>query len=119
MNSVNCCDPDGTKIGQAIVCCDLTREMTVQMELSQAVAAKLLTLVDHVHDKSEQKSALTAQEMKILRLVGHGKGNSEIAEEAHISQATVRSHLKNIYRKLNLSSRAAAVSYAIRNELVL
>jgi DNA-binding CsgD family transcriptional regulator len=61
---------------------------------------------------------LTHQEVRILRLVGQGLRNDEIAEQAHISASTVRSHLKSVYRKLKLGSRAEAVSYAIRNHLV-
>jgi len=60
---------------------------------------------------------LTSQELRVLRLVGGGLGNDEIARRMAISVATVRSHLKRLYRKLHLRSRAEAVSFATRNHL--
>ena len=47
----------------------------------------------------------------------HAEDNT-LADEFEISLSTVRSHLKNIYRKLGLSSRAEAVSFAARNNLL-
>jgi LuxR family transcriptional regulator, maltose regulon positive regulatory protein len=49
--------------------------------------------------------------------VGQGLGNDDIARNAHISPSTVRSHLKNLYRKLNLGSRAEAVRFAVLHHL--
>lgn len=56
--------------------------------------------------------ALSAREDQILRLVADGLTNREIAEQLYISRYTVESHIKNIYRKLAVSSRTMAVRTA-------
>jgi DNA-binding CsgD family transcriptional regulator len=61
---------------------------------------------------------LTGREMEVLALVATGKTNREIAEDLAISQKTVARHLSNIFIKLEVSSRAAATSYAYRHDLV-
>ncbi len=53
--------------------------------------------------------ALSPRETQILTLVADGLTNREIAEELNISQYTVASHIKNIYRKLSVSSRTRAI----------
>lgn len=58
---------------------------------------------------------LTPQEMKVLRLVGDGLSNRQIAEKMQVAPSTVRSHLKHLYSKLGLRSRSEAVSYALRS----
>ncbi len=61
---------------------------------------------------------LTARELEVLRLVAQGKSDAEVAEELVVSPHTVHRHVANIRTKLGLSSRAAAVAYAARNELI-
>jgi DNA-binding CsgD family transcriptional regulator len=117
LHATHCLDHDGTELGRALLICDVTSERTVQVELSQAVATRLLDLTSG-HMPPEPVANLTHQELRILRLVGRGLGNDEIGEKTNISPSTVRSHLKSLYRKLNLGSRAEAVSYAVRNHLV-
>ncbi|MDQ1736575.1 MAG: hypothetical protein QOH56_2826 [Pseudonocardiales bacterium] len=53
---------------------------------------------------------LSLRELQILRLVAMGRTNGAIAHAMSISPRTVAKHLENIYRKLNVSSRAAAVA---------
>jgi pimeloyl-ACP methyl ester carboxylesterase/DNA-binding CsgD family transcriptional regulator len=53
---------------------------------------------------------LSAREDEVLRWVGRGKGNAEIATALYISESTVRKHLQNAYRKLGVSSRTGAVA---------
>ena len=115
-NATRYVDDQGAEVGRALLFCDVTAEQRVQVELSQAVARRLLALTSG-HMPPEPVANLTHQEVRILRLVGRGLGNEEIAEEAGISPSTVRSHLKSLYRKLGLHSRAEAVSYAARNNL--
>lgn len=52
---------------------------------------------------------LSPRESQILRLVGQGLGNREIAEQLHLSRYTVECHIKHIYRKLAVSSRTRAI----------
>lgn len=60
----------------------------------------------------------TARELEVLALVARGKTNREIAVELTVSEHTVRRHLQNLYRKLGVSSRAAATAYAFEHELL-
>lgn len=61
---------------------------------------------------------LTKRELDVLRLVAMGMSDREIAEALFISYGTARTHVRNILDKLDVSSRAAATSYALRNHIV-
>ena len=58
---------------------------------------------------------LTARELDVLKLIGKGRSNPEIADELSISEVTVKSHIGHIFVKLNLRDRAAAIVYAYDN----
>ena len=55
---------------------------------------------------------LTPRQTDLLRLVAAGHTNTQIARRLGISEATVRTHLENIYRRLQVPSRTAAVTRA-------
>ena len=61
---------------------------------------------------------LTGREMCILRLMADGKHNGEIAMELSISVQTVKCHVHNVLRKLNVSGRTQAVAEAFRQGLL-
>jgi DNA-binding CsgD family transcriptional regulator len=65
-------------------------------------------------DQHEDAPALTHREREILRCVAAGFQNKEIARELHISHATVRNHIQNLLRKLDVHSKLEAVSLAFR-----
>ena len=54
--------------------------------------------------------SLTAQERRVLRLVATGLSNAEIAGQLVVAPSTVRKHLENVYRKLGVTSRMAAIA---------
>lgn len=56
-------------------------------------------------EKQLKKESLTAQEQKIVTAILEDKSNKEIAAEMHVSLSTVKTHINNIYKKLNISSR--------------
>lgn len=60
-------------------------------------------------------SLLTFQENRVLSLVAEALSNKEIASELGISPCTVKRHLENILRKLELRNRVEAATYAVRN----
>jgi LuxR family transcriptional regulator, maltose regulon positive regulatory protein len=60
---------------------------------------------------------LTAREVEVLRLIAAGLTDAQIAEQLVISPRTVNAHLTSIYRKIAVSSRAAATRYAIEHHL--
>lgn len=61
---------------------------------------------------------LTEREVEVLRLIGLGHANNEIADQLGISVRTVESHRLHIRRKLDLSTRAGLVGYAFEHRLV-
>jgi DNA-binding NarL/FixJ family response regulator len=61
---------------------------------------------------------LTAREREILTAVARGLSNKAISEELWVTEQTVKFHLTNVYRKLGVPSRTAAVRYAHEHGLV-
>jgi DNA-binding NarL/FixJ family response regulator len=62
--------------------------------------------------QANRKYSLTERERAILRLAAEGRTNPEIADLLRISDGTVRNHISNIYAKLNVDSREAAIKVA-------
>lgn len=65
-------------------------------------------------EKSAIDKSLTQRESEVLALVAQGYGNKEIATRLFISTNTVKRHLKSIFAKLDVNTRAAASAYAMR-----
>ena len=96
--------------------------------LPDTPASNTASLVEHPHaaqpvatadnappeaDASNSGEPLTKREREILKMVGNGLSNREIAEQLSLSYFTVETHVKRIYRKLCLTSRAMAVRAAL------
>ncbi len=67
---------------------------------------------------SVSSEELTGREMHVLTLLAQGRGNREIGLSLHISETTVKSHLRSIFAKLNVLSRTEAIAVASRRGLV-
>jgi LuxR family transcriptional regulator, maltose regulon positive regulatory protein len=65
-----------------------------------------------------KRAGLTAREMEVLSLVAEGLPNRQIAERLVVSEHTVHRHLANVYAKLGVSSRAAAVALVTQRDLL-
>ena len=65
-----------------------------------------------------QNSPLTKRETEVLELLSKGKSYTVIADELYIHRETVKSHIKNIYYKLQVHSKAAAIEIALKNKLI-
>lgn len=63
-------------------------------------------------------SSLTKRELEILSMINDGKKSNEIAEELFITQETVKSHIKNIYIKLNVHTKAEAIFNAKKYKIL-
>lgn len=61
---------------------------------------------------------LTNRELEVLKLLSVGMFNKEIAEDLSISERTVKNHVSNIFKKLDVTDRTQAAVFAIRNNLV-
>jgi DNA-binding CsgD family transcriptional regulator len=97
----------------------------LELDAARAVFIQLgarpdLALVESVIGAAAASAAhgLTARELQVLRLVAAGKSNRAIAAELVISDHTVRRHVQNIFRKLGVSSRAAATAFAFEHALI-
>ena len=63
-------------------------------------------------------AGLTDREVDVLRAITRGLANKQIARELHVSQATVHTHVINLYGKIGVNTRAGATLFAFENELV-
>jgi DNA-binding NarL/FixJ family response regulator len=66
----------------------------------------------------EAPDGLTAREVEVLVLIAEGLANQEIARKLHVSTATVKTHINNLFAKAGLKDRAQAVRYAYGKGLV-
>jgi DNA-binding NarL/FixJ family response regulator len=62
-----------------------------------------------------RSAGLTAREITILRALARGLSNKAISRELWVAEATVKFHLRNLYRKLGVANRVAAATYAHRH----
>jgi DNA-binding NarL/FixJ family response regulator len=85
--------------------------------LQPVVASKLLRQVSHQNQVTEI-DALTPRELEVLRLLGQGLQNKEIAAELVISERTVKFHVSSIMSKLGAGNRTEAVSLAAQQGLI-
>ena len=86
-------------------------ESYIQPELTPILNAGLMR-------KNEIEENLTKREIEVLKLVAVGKINREIAVELDISERTVKNHISNLFKKINVSDRTQAAVYAIKNDLI-
>lgn len=64
--------------------------------------------------ETSDRPALTDREGEVLTLLAEGRTAQRIGDELHLSEATIRTNLQNLYEKLGVSDRAAAVATAMR-----
>jgi DNA-binding NarL/FixJ family response regulator len=67
--------------------------------------------------RADLPDGLTQREVEVLTLIASGRSNAEIARELFISEATVKTHINNLFAKANLRDRAQAVTYAFKHGL--
>jgi DNA-binding NarL/FixJ family response regulator len=87
--------------------------------LSPAIARRMMaTLQAPQKTANEEDASLTPRESEVLALLGRGFHLAQVAAALSISQNTASSHVKSIYRKLNISTRAEAAVAAIHRGLM-
>jgi DNA-binding NarL/FixJ family response regulator len=82
-----------------------------KMVLPQDMARE--TLVER-RKRSRSQPEVSARELEVLQLMANGLSNKEIAEELHLSEVTVKTHVSRILRKLGKKNRISAILYAHR-----
>ena len=68
--------------------------------------------------QKNQQSPLSRRETQILEMVSEGKSRSQIAHDLFIDTETVKTHIKNVYIKLDVNSRADAIKAARKDKLI-
>jgi NarL family two-component system response regulator LiaR len=75
-------------------------------------------LIESTRVSKQPPDDLTEREMEVLHLVVQGHSNQQIANSMVITVATVKAHISSILSKLQVSSRAEAIAYAIKHKIV-
>jgi DNA-binding NarL/FixJ family response regulator len=87
--------------------------------MSPTIASKVLRLFQKIAPQARaDEEALSKREKEILSLIVDGYSFKQIAEKTFISYETVRTHVKNIYKKLHVASSTEAVVKALRQGIV-
>ena len=105
-------DADAGQIADAIAA--VARGETV---LAAEVQSALASQIQRQSGPGEEPE-LSEREREILVLIAEGRSTPEIGARLHLSPATVKTHLQNLYNKLGVSERAAAVAEAMRRGLL-
>ncbi|MCX4352686.1 MAG: response regulator transcription factor [Lachnospiraceae bacterium] len=89
-------------------------ENYIQPSLIPAMNSQLLN-----RDTDKDKlSSLTNRELEVLVQVANGMFNKEIATNLNISERTVKNHISNIFKKIDVSDRTQAAVFAIKNNII-
>ncbi|WP_431027574.1 response regulator transcription factor [Lysinibacillus sp. LZ02] len=91
------------------------------MVIQEDVAAKLMPKLLHqsiTPMQTEQSVSFTERELDIIKLVGEGRTNKEIAATLYLSVGTVKNYITNILTELELRDRTQLAIYAVRNGFV-
>ena len=118
--------PDPTKLAafwSAVLGLPVTYESPDFTERDRAVLRLLGPHLRQAYQDAElrrrARPELTARQWDLLRLVATGHTNIQIGRRLGISEGTVRKHLENIYGRLGVSSRTAAVTRAFPEQLAI
>ncbi len=88
---------------------------------AQAIAGRLISEAASPVSKGMQSDpvpgGLSAREVEVLRLLAAGLSNPQIADRLFLSEHTIRAHLRRIYAKLGLTTRAEAIRFAVEYHL--
>ena len=91
--------------------------------ISTSVARKLIDEITEPTGRRKKKAegleGLSQREVDVIRLMAKGNNNRQIADLLFISEHTVKVHIRNIFRKIDVADRTNAVLWAIENGLVL
>jgi two-component system NarL family response regulator len=86
--------------------------------LAPRIAEKVVQQLSRIHEESAQREealdVLTPRELEVFDLASRGLKNSEIAAQLFLSEKTIKTHLRNIYNKLDLSSKAELRLFAAK-----
>lgn len=101
---------------------ELKRAINAVVNGEKYIQPKLIPVLNNrlvARDVDKDKIAsLTNREMEVLIQVANGMFNKEIATSLNISERTVKNHLSNIFKKIEVSDRTQAAVFAIKNDII-
>ena len=106
-------DSESAELKKAILAV-VNGENYIQPSLIPVLNSKMID-----RDKDVMKiESLTRRELEVLKNLSIGMYNKEIAEKLDISERTVKNHISNIFKKIEVTDRTQAAVFAIRNNLI-
>ena len=106
-------DSESAELKRAINCL-MNGDSYIQPSLIPALNSRLIT-----RDTEKEKiKSLTKREMEVLIQVANGMFNKEIATNLKISERTVKNHVSNIFKKIEVNDRTQAAVFAIKNDII-
>ncbi len=127
ITSVNLPNAEVAVIALSVVCVTLVLLPPLNRQLVLLLKSHPYLIVNSGMDQTQQSEIvrqikpldpLTAREEEVLRLILNGKSNLEIGALLHISENTVKTHIRNIFSKYDMSSRAELISTLLKNQSV-
>ena len=101
---------------------ELKQAINIILKGESYIQSSLLPILDsdmvESKDEKEKLESLTKREMEILKRIADGMLNKEIAVCLNISERTVKNHISNIFKKIDVSDRTQAAVFAIKNHIV-
>jgi len=86
--------------------------------IEPGVAAKVLDRFAQLSRQRSETEVLSGREVEVLRLMAKGAANKEIAASLSISESTVKTHVANIFQKLDVNDRTEAVTTAMQRGII-
>lgn len=101
---------------------ELKRAIQLVLEGETYIPPKLIPAFNNrliARDADKDKiDLLTCRELEVLMQVANGMFNKEIATNLNISERTVKNHIANIFKKIDVSDRTQAAVFAIKNDII-
>ena len=88
----------------------------IQPNMTKELVKEFNRVTLHEKEKSDENN-LTTREIEVLELIAEGMINKEIAKQLYISEKTVKNHVSNIFKKLDVSDRTQAAIYAFKHNM--
>lgn len=88
----------------------------IQPNMTKELVKEFNRVTLHEKEKNEENN-LTSREIEVLELIAEGMINKEIAKHLYISEKTVKNHVSNIFKKLDVSDRTQAAIYAFKHNI--
>jgi DNA-binding NarL/FixJ family response regulator len=86
--------------------------------IEPAIAGRVLDRLAELSRQTQSPEALSERELEVLTLIAKGASNKLIATSLNIGESTVKTHIQNIFHKLNVGDRTEAVTEAIKKGIV-